>query len=87
MLRDHVKGKKDDADMLRSENILAERPRSIGWKPVWDEDRFLRKIDNEIVDVLDLDKAKSSLIGSLFEVAKGLEVTRTEQVISHIVFS
>ncbi|EMT68011.1 hypothetical protein FOC4_g10012411 [Fusarium odoratissimum] len=46
-------------------NFTATRPQSIGWKPKWDKERFLKNIDSEIEDVLELGKAKSSLIDSL----------------------
>ncbi|KAF4612842.1 hypothetical protein G7Y89_g15531 [Cudoniella acicularis] len=53
------------------ENIISENTRRLGWKPAWSKDRFLQNIDDEIEAVLDLGKAKSSLIDSLFESAKG----------------
>lgn len=42
----------------------------LGWEPVWDTERLLTKMDDEIDAVLELGQAKSSLIGTLFEVAK-----------------
>ncbi|KAK6071487.1 nad dependent epimerase dehydratase family protein [Seiridium cupressi] len=51
-------------------NLSATRPRSIGWKPQWTKEKFMDNIDDEITDVLDLGKAKSSLIDSLFAAAK-----------------
>ncbi|MCJ1432429.1 hypothetical protein MMC27_001785 [Xylographa pallens] len=53
------------------ENIISENTPRLGWRPVWDKDRFLQNIDDEIQAVLDLGKAKSSLMDSLFEAAKG----------------
>ncbi|KAL9609303.1 MAG: hypothetical protein Q9167_005921 [Letrouitia subvulpina] len=53
------------------DNIVSENKHRLGWKPVWTKDRFLQNIDDEIEAVLELGKAKSSLIGSLFEAAKG----------------
>ena len=50
--------------------MIAERPRSIGWVPKWTEDLFLQNIDDEVQAVLDLGKAKSGLIDSLFEANK-----------------
>ncbi|KAI1010769.1 hypothetical protein LB503_005009 [Fusarium chuoi] len=47
-------------------HFTATRPRSIGWKPEWDRERFLKNVDAEIEDVLELGKAKSSLMDSLF---------------------
>ncbi|QKD50238.1 uncharacterized protein FOBCDRAFT_270024 [Fusarium oxysporum Fo47] len=47
-------------------NFTATRPQSIGWKPEWDKERFLKNVDVEIEDVIELGKAKSSLIDSLF---------------------
>ncbi|KAI9706233.1 MAG: hypothetical protein M1820_004808 [Bogoriella megaspora] len=52
------------------ENIVSEKPTRIGWKPLWNNERFLENIDDEIQAVLDLGKAKSSLIDSLFESTK-----------------
>ena len=54
-----------------SENIVSENAHRIGWTPVWNKDRFLQHIDDEIQAVLELDRAKSSLIDSLFEAARG----------------
>ncbi|RKK76240.1 hypothetical protein BFJ69_g7126 [Fusarium oxysporum] len=47
-------------------NFTATRPQSIGWKPEWDKERSLKNVDVEIEDVIELGKAKSSLIDSLF---------------------
>ncbi|KAF2448470.1 NAD(P)-binding protein [Karstenula rhodostoma CBS 690.94] len=43
---------------------------AIGWQPKWSREKFLRNIDDEIDAVLELGKAKSSLIASLFTAAK-----------------
>lgn len=59
------------SDRISSENIISEKNHRLGWKPVWNKDRFLHNIDDEIQAVLDLGKAKSSLIDSLFESAGG----------------
>jgi hypothetical protein len=59
------------SNQISSENIISENNHRIGWKPVWNKDRFLQNIDDEIQAVLDLGKAKSSLIDSLFESARG----------------
>ena len=59
------------SDSNSSENIISENKRRLGWKPVWNKDRFLQNIDDEIEAVLELGKAKSSLIDSLFESARG----------------
>lgn len=58
------------ANQETSANISAERVYQIGWKPMWNRDMFLQSIDDEIQNVLDLGKAKSSLIDSLFDAAK-----------------
>lgn len=57
--------------MKYSENIIAENPHRIGWQPTWNKDRFLENIDDEIEAVVELGKAKSSLIDSLFIAARG----------------
>ena len=59
------------SDMKSSENIVSEKAHSLGWKPVWNKDRFLQNIDDEIQDVVELGKAKSSLMDSLSKFAKG----------------
>ncbi|KAF5682978.1 hypothetical protein FCIRC_4698 [Fusarium circinatum] len=47
-------------------HFTATRPQSIGWKPKWDRERFLKNADAEIGGVVELGKAKSSLVDSLF---------------------
>lgn len=49
--------------------MTIERPQTIGWKPVWDKERFLQNINDEIDNVVELGKAKSSLIDSLHKAA------------------
>ncbi|KAF4987458.1 hypothetical protein FGRMN_10361 [Fusarium graminum] len=46
--------------------FTASRPQRIGWKPEWDSAKFLDRVDDQVQDVLELGKAKSSLIDSLF---------------------
>jgi hypothetical protein len=50
--------------------MVAEIPRKIGWRPAWSKDRFFDNIDDEIDAVLELGKAKSGLIDSLFRAAQ-----------------
>lgn len=57
------------SDPAYSDNIIAEIPHKIGWRPTWNKDRFLQNIDDEIQAVVEHRKAKSSLIDSLFEFA------------------
>ncbi|KAH8691553.1 hypothetical protein BGW36DRAFT_305676 [Talaromyces proteolyticus] len=52
-------------------NIVAEIPRSIGWKPAWDKARFLQHIGDEVQAVVDLGKPKSSLVDSLLAATSG----------------
>lgn len=52
------------------ENIVAENDKKIGWSPLWNRERFLERIDDEVAAVVELGKAKSSLIDSLLELAK-----------------
>jgi hypothetical protein len=54
-----------------SPDIIAEIPHSIGWKPVWNKERFLQSVDDEVKAVVDLGKAKSSLVDSLLTAAMG----------------
>jgi hypothetical protein len=65
-LRDGV-----EANLLPSSNMFAVNKQQLGWEPVWNTERLLTKMDDEIAAVLELGQAKSSLIGTLFEVAKG----------------
>ena len=58
-------------DVNCSENIVSENARRIGWRPTWDKDRFFQNINDEIETVVELGKAKSSLIDSLFQSAGG----------------
>ncbi|CAL5871785.1 uncharacterized protein PFLUO_LOCUS6038 [Penicillium psychrofluorescens] len=53
------------------DNIIAEIPHRIGWRPMWNKERLLQNIGDEIQAVVELGKAKSSLIDSLFKVAGG----------------
>jgi hypothetical protein len=41
------------------------------WKPKWTEKEFFEHIDDEVRDVLELGKAKSSLMDSLRQAAQG----------------
>ncbi|KAK1751479.1 hypothetical protein QBC47DRAFT_391890 [Echria macrotheca] len=52
-------------------SMVPVNKRYLGWEPVWNKERLLANIDEEIDAVLELGEAKSSLISSLFEVAKG----------------
>lgn len=60
-----------DVEHVFSDNIVIEKPQSIGWKPVWTQEQFYRNIDDEIQAVVELGKAKSSLIDSLHAAVKG----------------
>lgn len=51
--------------------MFAVNKQEIGWEPVWDKERLLTNIDDEIDAVLELGQAKSSLVASLFDAAKG----------------
>ncbi|PMD21477.1 NAD(P)-binding protein [Hyaloscypha hepaticicola] len=53
-----------------SANIIVDNAFKLGWKPTWDKARFFENIDDEVVSVLELGKARSSLIDSLFLAAK-----------------
>ena len=68
MLRRHGR---DLIDVKRSEKIITERAFNIGWKPAWNKERFLQNIDDEVAAVVELRKAKSSLVDSLFKVGGG----------------
>ncbi|KAG0644921.1 hypothetical protein D0Z07_9365 [Hyphodiscus hymeniophilus] len=53
-------------------NIIVDNAFKLGWNPTWDKNRFFENIDDEVVSVLELGKAKSSLIDSLFLAAKNI---------------
>lgn len=58
------------ADRSLSANIIVDNAFKLGWKPTWDKARFFEHIDDEVISVLELGKARSSLIDSLFLAAK-----------------
>ena len=60
-----------EANLMPSSNMSAVNKQKLGWEPVWDKEGLLTNIDDEIDAVLELGQAKSSLIGSLFDAAKG----------------
>jgi hypothetical protein len=51
--------------------MISEKPFNLGWRPKWNKARFLKNIDDEIEAVVELGKAKSGLVDSLFESVKG----------------
>ncbi|KAL3444767.1 hypothetical protein BJX65DRAFT_310568 [Aspergillus insuetus] len=53
------------------DNMVAEIPRKVGWRPAWTKERFFENFDDEIDAVLELGKAKSGLIDSLFKATQG----------------
>ncbi|KAH7072309.1 hypothetical protein BKA63DRAFT_605181 [Paraphoma chrysanthemicola] len=53
------------------ENIITHNEERIGWKPIWTTEKFYARIDDEIDAVVELGKAKSSLIDSLHAAARG----------------
>lgn len=56
---------------MDSANIITNNETRLEWKPKWTEKEFYEHIDDEIKAVLELGKAKSSLIDSLRAAAKG----------------
>lgn len=51
-------------------DIVASRPQSIGWRPEWDEKRFLDNIGDEVDAVLEEGTAKSdSILQYLYQAA------------------
>ncbi|OAL07070.1 NAD(P)-binding protein [Phaeosphaeriaceae sp. SRC1lsM3a] len=50
-------------------NMVAHNEARLGWKPQWLQDDFYAHLDEEILSVVDLGKAKSSLIESLRQAA------------------
>ncbi|RDW59919.1 hypothetical protein BP6252_13006 [Coleophoma cylindrospora] len=53
------------------DNLTTKNTYKLGWKPQWNKERFLQHLDDEIEAVQELGMAKSSLIASLFQSAKG----------------
>lgn len=50
-----------------SGDIVAEKPFELGWKPQWDEKKYLESIDQEVQDVLELDSGKASVFDALMK--------------------
>jgi hypothetical protein len=48
-----------------SGDMVAVNAYKIGWKPKWDEKRFLECMDDEVVAVLELDTVKVSVFNAL----------------------
>jgi hypothetical protein len=48
-----------------SGDMVAVNAYKIGWKPEWDEKRFLECMDDEVVAVLELDTVKASVFSAL----------------------
>jgi hypothetical protein len=59
-----------ETNLVHSSGMFAENKQHLGWEPVWNTERMLADMDDEIDAVLELGQAKSSLIGSLFDAAK-----------------
>lgn len=47
--------------------MIAANAYQIGWKPKWDEQRFLGSMDEEVKDVLEVDTNKASVFNVLLE--------------------
>lgn len=62
---------RQEADVLCSEDIVAHNEERLGWKPVWTKEKFFKRIDEEVQAVVELGKARSSLIDSLRQAARG----------------
>lgn len=50
-----------------SGDIVAEKPFELGWKPQWNEKKFLESIDQEVQDVLELDSGTVSTFDALMK--------------------
>jgi hypothetical protein len=48
-----------------SGDMIAVNAYEIGWKPKWDEKRFLESMDDEVVAVIELDTVKASVFNDL----------------------
>ncbi|WQF88868.1 Putative NAD-dependent epimerase/dehydratase, NAD(P)-binding domain superfamily [Colletotrichum destructivum] len=48
-----------------SPQLIPRNADKIGWKPEWDESRFMESIDDEVQDALDLDTGTTSLYDSV----------------------
>lgn len=56
---------------MNSSNVIAQNEERLGWKQKWTEEEFYAHIDDEIDSVVELGQAKSSLIDSLRQAARG----------------
>ncbi|KAJ4293395.1 hypothetical protein N0V90_008678 [Kalmusia sp. IMI 367209] len=52
------------------DDMASKSGEKVDWQPKWDKERFLNNLNAEIDAVIELGKAKSSLIDSLFAAAK-----------------
>ena len=52
-------------DDLFSGDIVPVNAHKLGWKPEWDEKRFLESLDDEVLDVLELDDSSTAVFDSL----------------------
>lgn len=64
-------GRRVISNTKSSEATITENTHRIGWKPGWNEERFLQNMDDEVQAVLELGQAKSSGMESLRELARG----------------
>jgi hypothetical protein len=53
------------ADEQRSGQLVPVNAYRLGWKPAWDEKRFMESLEDEIRDVLELDTVKPTLFSDL----------------------
>lgn len=51
--------------------MVSKNAFKLGWKPVWTKERFLGGVGERVQEVLELGKAKSSLVDSLWAAAGG----------------
>lgn len=49
----------------RSGQVVAVNAYSIGWRPKWDEKRFLENMDDEVQSVQELDTVQNSVFDNL----------------------
>jgi hypothetical protein len=53
------------ANITNSGDMVPVNALRLGWKPKWDEKRFLENLDGEVQSVLDFDTVPASLYDSL----------------------
>lgn len=57
--------------VFSSPKVQCEKKNIFGWKPTWNKEKFLERLDDEIDDYLELGMPKSSLLDSVRAIKPG----------------